>query len=270
MDNIVDSIKVYFRLIGINIRSQLQYRASFVLMTMGNFIVTFIEFVGIVVLFSRFGSLRGWRLEEVALFYGLVNVGWAVTEAFGRGFDHFNLQVIYGEFDRTLLRPRSTALQVLAHDFLLFRAGRLLQGLAILVWASINIGIAWNIAKVALLLVSVAGNICVFMGLLVLQATMCFWSTQSLEVMNSFTYGGVETVQWPLPIYRRWFAGIFVFIIPLACVNYFPALAILEKSDPLNTPVWFQWISPLIGLLFLWISLKVWKFGVRHYHSTGS
>jgi ABC-2 type transport system permease protein len=220
-------------------------------MTIGNFIVTLIEFVGIVILFSRFGSLQGWRLEEVALFYGLVNVGWAITEALGRGFDHFNLQVIHGEFDRTLLRPRSTALQVLAHDFLLFRAGRLIQGLAILTWASVSIGIAWNVAKVMLLLVSVAGNVCVFTGLLILQATMCFWSTQSLEVMNSF-------------------AGIFVFIIPLACVNYFPALAIMEKSDPLNTPVWFQWTSPLIGLIFLWVSLKVWKSGVRHYHSTGS
>jgi ABC-2 type transport system permease protein len=99
---------------------------------------------------------------------------------------------------------------------------------------------------------------------------MCFWSTQGLEVMNSFTYGGVETMQWPLPILKKWFAGIFVFIIPLACVNYFPALAIMEKSDPFNTPAWFQWISPLIGLVFLWISLKVWNFGVWHYHSTGS
>jgi ABC-2 type transport system permease protein len=240
------------------------------MMLLGNFVVTFIEFIGIFVLFTRFGSIQGWRLEEVAMFYGIINVGYAVSEAFGRGFDHFQLQVIHGEFDRTLLRPRSTALQVLAHDFLLMRAGRLFQGLAILIWASINTGVTWNIAKVMLLLVSVGGNICIFTGLLILQATMCFWSTQSLEVMNSFTYGGVETVQWPLPIFKKWFAGIFVFIIPLACVNYFPALAILEKADPLNTPVWFQWFSPLIGLLFLWISLKVWKFGVRHYHSTGS
>ncbi|UCD08871.1 MAG: ABC-2 family transporter protein [Dehalococcoidales bacterium] len=270
MDNLIDSIQVYFKLIGINIRSQLQYRSAFIMMLLGNFAVTFIEFIGIVVLFTRFGTIQGWRLEEVAMFYGIINVGYAVSEAFGRGFDHFHLQVIHGEFDRTLLRPRSTALQVLAHDFLLLRAGRLLQGLVILIWASVNIGIAWNIAKVLLLFVSLIGNVCVFTGLLILQATMCFWSTQGLEVMNSFTYGGVETVQWPLPIFKKWFAGIFVFIIPLACVNYFPALAIMGKSDPLNTPIWFQWLSPLIGLLFLWISLKVWKFGVRHYHSTGS
>jgi ABC-2 type transport system permease protein len=248
----------------------MQYRASFIMMTAGNFLVTFIEFIGIIVLFSRFGSLQGWRLEEVAMFYSLINMGFALSEAFGRGFDKFSLQVINAEFDRTLLRPRSTGLQVLAHDFQLMRVGRLLQGAAILIWASVNIGVAWNPAKVMLLFISVIGNIEVFTGLLVMQAAMCFWSTQSLEVMNSFTYGGVEAVQWPLPVFKRWFAALFVVVIPLACVNYFPLMAIMGKADPLNSPVWFQWLSPLAGLIFFYISLKVWKFGVRHYHSTGS
>lgn len=270
MDKIYDSVRLYFRLIGINVRSQMQYRASFIMMTFGYFLVTAIEFLGIAILFSRFGTLQGWRIEEVAMFYGLINVGFALSEAFGRGFDKFDLQVIRGEFDRTLVRPRSTALQVLAHDFQLLRLGRLLQGVAILTWASVNIGVAWDPAKVLLLLVSILGNIGVFTGLLVLQATMCFWSTRSLEVMNSFTSGGVEAVQWPLPVFKRWFAAIFVIIIPLGCVNYFPALAVLEKTDPLGSPAWFQWFCPLAGPLFFHICLRVWGFGVRHYHSTGS
>ena len=88
-------------------------------------------------LFSRFGSLRGWQLGEVALFYGVINISYALSEALGRGFDMFSFQVISGEFDRTLLRPRSTELQVLAHDFQLMRSGRLFQGLAVTVWAGV-------------------------------------------------------------------------------------------------------------------------------------
>lgn len=266
----MNSIHLYFRLIGITIRSQMQYRASFLLMTFGNFIVTFIEFVGILVLFSRFGSLHGWRLEEAAVFYGMINCGYALSEAFGRGFDKFDLQVIHGEFDRTLLRPRSTGLQVLAHDFELLRAGRLLQGLVILIWGFVQIGVAWNPAKIVLLGVSILGNVGIFTGLMVIQATMCFWSTQGLELMNSFTSGGVEAVQWPLPIYQKWFAAFFIVIVPLACVNYFPVLAVLEKADPLNSPVCFQWIAPLVGMVFFGLSFLIWKFGVRHYNSTGS
>lgn len=270
MASIVDTIRLYFRLISINIKSQMQYRASFMMMMIGNLLVTFIEFITILVLFSRFGSLRGWQLTEVALFYGLINVSCALSEAFGRGFDKFDLQIISGEFDRTLLRPRSTGLQVLAHDFLLLRVGRLLQGLVILIWAFINIGVIWNLAKVALLLFSITGGVMIFTSLFIMQATMCFWSTQSLEVMNSFTFGGVQALQYPLPIFNRWFGRLFIFVIPLACVNYFPMLAILNKADVLNYPAWFQWASPLAGVLFLIVSLLVWQFGVRHYRSTGN
>jgi ABC-2 type transport system permease protein len=267
--NFLDTIHLYFKMIGINIRSQMQYRASFIMMMLGNLLVTFIEFITILVLFSRFGSLRGWHLSEVALFYGLINVSFALSEALGRGFDMFSLQIINGEFDRTLLRPRSTSFLVLTHDFLA-RPGRLLQGLAILLWAIINLGITWNPAKTGLLFFSITGGVMLFTGLLVLQATMCFWSTQSLEVMNSFTDGGIEALQWPLPIFNRWFGRLFIFVIPLACVNYFPMLVILNKPDVLGYPVWFQWVSPLAGVLFLVISLLVWRIGVRHYHSTGS
>jgi ABC-2 type transport system permease protein len=266
----LNTLGLYTKLISISFKSQLQYRASFIMFVMGNFLVTLVEFLAIAALFSRFGSLQGWRLPEVAMFYGLISVSYALSEAFGRGFDMFALQVINGEFDRVLLRPRSTGFQVLAHDFLLHRSGRMFQGLAVLIWASINIGVAWNVAKIALLIFAVGGGVAVFTGLFIMQATMCFWSTQSLEVMNSFTYGGVEATQWPLPIFKRWFASLFIFVIPLACVNYFPVLAILGRQDALKFPLWFHWASPAAGFLFLRLALLVWEFGVRHYRSTGS
>jgi ABC-2 type transport system permease protein len=266
----MNDFRLYLKFASMSLRSQMQYRASFIMLAAGSFALTFVEFIGIAVLFTRFGTLKGWGIGEVAVCYGLVSASFGFAEAFGRGFDMFALQVINGEFDRTLLRPRSTALQVLGHDFQLMRFGRLLQGIVIMVWASAATGIAWSPAMVALAVFAIAGGVAVFTGLLIIQAAMCFWSTQSLEIMNSFTYGGVEATQWPLPIYNRWFGRIFIFIIPLACVNYFPALAILDKPDVLGSPVWFHWIAPLAGGLFLAAALLVWRYGVRHYRSTGS
>ena len=266
----MDYIYLYFKFISMSLKSQMEYKASFIMMTLGSFVVGCMEFLTILVLFSRFDSIIGWRLEEVAMFYGLINVSFALSESFDRGFDIFAQQVISGDFDRVLLRPRTTEFQVLAHDFLLFRFGRLLQGVVVLIWASMNIGITWSIAKTILLIFAVFGGVAVFTGLIIIQATMCFWSTQSLEIINSFTYGGVEATQWPLPIFKRWFVGFFIFVIPIACVSYFPLLAVMEKSDVLHSPMWFHWISPFAGLCFLAVSLIVWRFGVRHYHSTGS
>jgi ABC-2 type transport system permease protein len=266
----MDSLGLYFKYIRISFHSQLQYRVSFILLMLGSFLGSFIDFIGIWVLLSRFSSLKGWNMAEIAFFYGLINMAFGISEGLGRGFDMFHYQVISAEFDRTLLRPRSTVLQVLAHDFQLLRAGRLLQGLAVLFWASLNLGIDWNVAKIGLLIFAISGGVMLFTGLMVVQATLSFWSVQSLEIINSFTYGGVEATQWPLPVYKRWFAAIFIFLIPLACVNYFPALAIMGKPDILNSPVWFQWLAPLAGFAFMAIALWAWQYGVRHYRSTGS
>ena len=58
-----------------------------------------------------------------------------------------------------------------------------------------------------------AGGVCLFYALFVIQATICFWTIESLELMNTMTYGGVESAQYPLVIYGRWFRGFFTFII---------------------------------------------------------
>lgn len=267
----LDAIRLYVHYIAISIRGQMQYRASFIMLSAGGFLTSGTEIVGIWALFERFKSLGGWRLEEVALFYGLVNVAFPIAEAAARGFDTFPELVKSGEFDRLLLRPRSTAMQVAARELQLVRIGRFAQGSIVLLWAVSALNVQWTIARVALVVSAMIGGACLFSGLFILQATLAFWTVEGLEVMNSFTYGGTQTGQYPLSIYRPWFRRFFTFIVPLACVSYFPALAILGRPDPVaGSPPWFQWLAPLTGVVFLAVCLKVWKLGVRHYTSTGS
>lgn len=266
-----NAIRLYFQYVGISFRAQMQYRASFVMLSLGHFLSTGIEIVGIWALFERFGSLRGWSLAEVALFYGLIQVAFAVAEALGRGFDTFPGMVKSGDFDRLLLRPRSAAFQVAAREVQLVRIGRLAQGLIVLLVAASALDVHWSFPRIALAISAILGGACLFYGLFVLQATLSFWTTETLEIVNTVTYGGTETGQFPLSIYRSWFRKFFTFVIPLACVSYFPALAILDRDDPaLGSPVWFRWLAPFIGVMFLLISLQAWRFGVRHYRSTGS
>lgn len=266
----LDAARLYLRYIGISIRAQMQYRASFVMTSVGQFMVTAIEFLGIWALFHRFGSLEEWSLAEVALFYGMVDVAFAIADATSRGFDMFGAMVKSGEFDRLLLRPRSTILQLAGQELTLRRVGRFSQGLAILLWAAWALQVAWTPAKVALVLFAIAGGACLFSGLFVLQATMAFWTTETLEIVNTVTYGGVETARFPLTIYHPWFRRFFTFVVPLACINYFPAHAILDRADPLGTPAAFHWAAPAVGIAFLLATFQVWHFGVRHYRSTGS
>lgn len=265
-----DDLRLYRHYLGISLRAQMQYRASFIMLSIGHFVTTGAEFLAMWALFERFGQLKGWTLPEAALFYGMINIAFALAEAWARGFDTFDGLVRRGDFDRLLLRPRGTVLQIAGREFQLLRVGRFAQGLFVLVWAGVALGVTWTPPRLALLLAAVLGGACLFSGLFIVQATICFWTVDSLEIMNTVTYGGVEAAQFPLTIYRDWFRKFFTYGVPLAVVTYFPAIAILGREDPLGTSRLFQCLSPLIGVAFLLAATRVWQFGVRRYHSTGS
>jgi ABC-2 type transport system permease protein len=267
---VLDSLRLYGRYAAVSLRSQMQYRTSFIMLSLSTFAFTGAEFAMVWVMFRRFGTLQGWLLQEVATFYGTVHVAFAIAESSARGFDTFSGLIKGGGFDIILLRPRSAALQVAARELHAVRVGRLLQGVAILVWASVSLDIGWTLARSALLVGTILGAVCLFYGLLILQATLCFWTTESLEVLNTVTYGGIETAQYPMSIYRRWFRVFFTAVVPLACVSYYPLLRVLGRPSPDGIPTWFGWVSPLVGAGFLALSLQVWRIGVRHYRSTGS
>jgi ABC-2 type transport system permease protein len=226
---------------------------------------------------ARFRMLLQYRAAALAglwtqVFFGfvLISISWSLCDALGRGFEVFGTLIKEGELDRLLLRPRRVVLQLLGHELTVRRVGRLAQGTAVLVYALSSSDLTWTLPKTLLLAGAIACTVCAFLGLLLLQATSAFWTVESLEVWNAFTYGGVTMSQYPLPIYRSWFRGFFTYVIPLGCVNYLPGVALLGRPDPLGTPALLQWLAPLAGPAFLLLALAVWRLGIRHYRSTGS
>jgi ABC-2 type transport system permease protein len=266
----MNAFSLYLRYIVISIRSQMQYRISFLIHVLSHFLVCGIEFLGLAALFHRFGTIEGWSLAEVGLFYGMISIAFAIAEAVPRGFDIMGRLIRNGDFDRILLRPRNAAFQVLAQELQLMRVGRLTQGLLVLIWSAHSLQLTWTLPSLILLVFAITGGACLFSGLFILQGTLCFWTVESIEIVNCTTYGGVEAGQFPLTIYHPWFRHFFTFLIPLATINYFPAHAILGRVDPLGSTLLLQWLSPLAGGGFLLVSLQIWRFGVRRYASTGN
>jgi ABC-2 type transport system permease protein len=114
------------------------------------------------------------------------------------------------------------------------------------------------------------GLICFFGGLFVIGSTITFWTIQSIEVVNIFTYGGSEMMAYPMHIYQQWMRQFFTYIIPAIFLNYYPALYILDKPDPFNFPPIASFLSPFVGFGILLLAFKFWGFGIRNYQSTGT
>jgi ABC-2 type transport system permease protein len=264
-------LSLYFRLIGARIRAQMQYKISFWLDLLGFAIVTTLEFVLIAIMLARFQTIAGWTIAEVALLYGLTAVAFGLAEMVARGFDApFERMMQQGTFDSLLTRPLGSFFQVLASEFQLMRMGRTLQGGAALAYACARLPIAWTPAKLLLMPLTILSGATIYVGLLVIGATICFWTIKTPEVINAFTFGGEELTSYPLSIYNRWMRGVFLYLIPLGFANYPAALLLRGRSDPYGLPAWLAWLAPLAAGLFFSAALAFWRLGVSKYTSTGS
>ena len=128
----MSGVRLYQRLVAASIRSQMQYPASFMLTSAGAFAATGVDFLATWALFARFRQVAGWHFGEVALFYSVIGVSFALADGITRGFDVFGDQFVRtGDFDRLLVRPRSTVLQLLGYELRATRLGRLAQALVV-------------------------------------------------------------------------------------------------------------------------------------------
>ena len=261
---------LYFRLMSAHLRSQMQYRASFIAEFIGNLLVTGLDFALVAILLTRFRAIGGWTLAEVVFLYGTSAVSFSLAELFVGAFDNFEEWVVRGDFDRVLLRPLPVVYQMMTGALALRRFGRMIQGLIALGLAFYLLRPVWGGGHVAFFGVMLIGGALFFMAIFVLAATFSFWSPQSAELANIFTYGGQFMTSYPMHIYEAWMRSLFTFIIPMAFINYYPALYLLGKAVPVGLPDWTPFLAPFVALLTLGIALRVWRFGVRHYQSTGS
>ena len=265
------SAQLLGRLVMIAIRGQMQYRGAFLLMVFGTFLTCFVEAIGIWALFDRFGNLGVWTLAHVAFLYGTINIAFALVDMTSRGFDTFGTALIRtGQFDRILLRPASTVLLVAVREVALQKVGRLLQGTLVLTYALVVLDVDWTVARVALYGFALSSLFVFFYGIQIVRAAMSFWTIETLEVLNVLSHGGLETAQYPVSIYKESFRDFFTYIVPLACVSYYPMVGVLGIADPLGSSVIMQALSPLAGYAFFLVCLAIWFYGIRHYQSTGS
>jgi len=258
-------MKLYLKYVSMLLKCQMQYKASFIMTILGQFLVSFTTFLGIYFMFSRFNNINGFTFPEVLLCFSIVLMAFSITECFVRGFDVFPQLIKSGNLDRILVRPRNEIFQVLTSNMDFTRIGRLMQAVLMLTYAIPASGIVWSFDKVITVILMIIGGIVIFSALFVLYAGISFFTIEGLEFMNIFTDGGREFGKYPFSIYGEGVLRFFTYIIPLALFQYYPLLYLIGKSE--NIRLIFL---PLMGFVFMIPCYIFFKFGVKKYKSAGS
>ncbi len=265
MKRLISGLKLYMHYVSINVRSTMQYKTSFFLMVMGQMLTSFSVFFGIYFMFQRFNSVKGYTYSEVLLCFSIVLLEFSLAEMYARGFDMFAGMVRRGEFDRVMVRPRSDILQVLGSRFEITRIGRMIQALITFAYGVSNSEVDWTFSKVLTVIFMLIGGSVLFTGLFLIYAALCFFTLEGLEFMNVFTDGGREYGKYLIDVYGKRMMQFATVIIPYTLVQYYPLQYLLGRTD---NPLYI--FMPLLAIVFVVPCYFVWKFGVRHYKSSGS
>lgn len=259
------SIQLYMHYVSINVRSMLQYKTSFLLTAIGQFLVSFNVFLGVFFMFQRFSNVKGFSYSEVLLCFSIMLLEFSFAEMYARGFDVFSGMVRDGNFDRVLVRPQSEILQVLGSKFELTRIGRMLQAIIMFIYGISKSEVHWSPLKILTVLFMLIGGTALFTGIFLIYAALCFFTIEGLEFMNILTDGAREYGKYPVGVYGKRMLQFTTFIVPYALVQYYPLLYLLGRK----TSIIYVFI-PLLAVLFLLPCYLLWRFGVRHYKSSGS
>ncbi|MFJ9795045.1 ABC transporter permease [Streptomyces sp. NPDC101145] len=267
----VAGLRAYGLIAAMWIRSTMTYRFSFAVTLLSNLAVNFFDFVVILMMFGHVRGLGGFAFGEVAFLYGTTSTAFGLADLVMGQVGKVGRRVRDGTFDTFLVRPVPVFAQVAADRFALRRLGRLLQGLLVLVWSLVVLeGVDWTVLKAAMVPLMVLTGALIFGSLMTAGAAFQFWAQDGAEVANSFTYGGNTLLQYPPSIFAGELVRGVVYVVPLAFVNWVPALYVLGREAPAGLPPWAAFASPLVAAVCVALAGLLWRVGIRSYRSTGS
>jgi ABC-2 type transport system permease protein len=267
---LVQDIRVAIRIAALRLRGQMQYRSSFLMQISGNFIINFVEVVVLWSLFQHFDNLGGWNLQEVVFLHGLSMVMFSLGDTISNGIQTVPDLIRDGNFDRTLVRPMSAYIQSTVNEVSLRHFGHLAQGILLLGIGIASVETTWTLPKIAYMVVVILAGSALFIAIFTIEAIISFWTVNSIEAVNALTYGGSDLGQYPLHIFQRGLRFIFLVLIPIGFLTYYPSLYFLDKPDPLGLPAFSPFIAPIAAAGFCLLIGLAWSIAIRHYRSTGS
>jgi ABC-2 type transport system permease protein len=264
------SLFVYRRLVRARVRADWQYRTSFFLFLASQTAVAVADFAVIAAIFTKVDVLAGWTGPEVALLFGLSGVSFGLGDLLISPVENASERIKAGTFDQFLIRPVGVLWQVCAVDFAARRLGRSIQPFVVLVISLGLVHIDHPLLAVVEVPVTVISGMVIFSSIWVITSSLSFWTVETQEFANAFTYGGSLMTSYPIEAFGRWLQRMVVFIVPVAFVAYMPAAGLLGKPMPLGLPSAAAWTSPFVALLAALVARAVWGTALRHHRSTGS
>lgn len=244
----------------------MEYRANFLIGASSTVFVQTASLLAIWVVMSQIPNLEGWSLAEILLIYGLITLSKSINHMFADNLWTLGRDYVRtGSFDRFMVRPIDPLFHLLADRFCHDGIGNFIVGLALVLIAASRLDIAWSPLHIAYLALMVLSGGFIFIALNLVTSVSGFWLMDSVPVTR-VVFEMHEFAKYPLVIYPRAIGVLLTVAIPYGFASFYPAGYLLGRDV---SPI-LAWGAPAVAALLMLFALSVWRFGLRHYSSTGT
>ncbi|MFD2615139.1 ABC transporter permease [Paenibacillus gansuensis] len=246
-------------------KTKLTYRADLVVEMLADLMFQGMNLFFILIVFTHTKLLGGWTEAEIIFIYGFFMVPYGLFSCFFNLWGFSERYITKGEMDRVLTRPAHNLFQVILENMDPPSLIGSVVGFIIMVWAwfQLDLSLMWYDPFIFVLMV--IGASMIYFGIYTALTAIAFFSdapTGILPLMwNIQNYG-----RYPVTIYNKAIRILLTWILPFAFVGIYPAAFFLHKEVSRG----FSLLTPVVGMVFLWIGLSVWNYGVKRYRGAGS
>jgi ABC-2 type transport system permease protein len=242
-----------------------QYRLDFVIEGLLAILWMAVALIPVLVVFHARNVIEGWTFPEM-----LLVLGWFVAlKGFLEGAISPSLMNVVehvrsGTLDFVLLKPVDAQLLVSLAKIEPWRSIDLFGAAAIFLYAFRQLGRWPRPEHVLLAAAMLAAALLVMYSIAILVVSIAFFAVRVDNLLYLFQ-SIFDVARWPVSIFRGALAIIFTYVLPLALMTTYPALALLGKLT-LPTAA-----SALFGtVLFAAFARLVWRVSIRRYTSASS
>ena len=265
MRSLTRYLRLYFIIEAQYIKARMQYRADFIISSIGMFFTSLASLAVFWVLFNSITDLAGWSLMEMIFIYAFYLIAISPMQILFDQFWFLRYDIQQGTFLKYYFRPLNMMFYYITERFDLKGLTQVAAGIILLVYSSIQLGLHWTLWMIILLLVTLFSAALVLISIVVLSSCAAFWVLNSFAVLN-LAWKLREFAPYPINIFDGAFRFTFTFLLPIGFVAFYPSQLFLRPQD-VSPLVYF---SPLVGIALFALTYRVWTVGVNQYTGTGS
>jgi ABC-2 type transport system permease protein len=208
------------------------------------------------VLMRRVDEIRGWRLDDVQVLFGIVAAGFGLAVTTAGGVRHLGQLIHDGELDALLTQPKPVLVHALGLRSQASGFGDLLFGIAMLAASG---HLSWR--TLPYMCLAIAASAMVFVACGIVFFSLAFWLGR-VETLARGLWDMVITFSlYPEPLFGGALRLVLFTALPSGFVGYLPRQVVMDPS------AWSVFALFAAAASYLAIAALFFEAGLRRYAS---